>query len=125
MFPAPIHEASAPKRYAYYAAIAIVLTFWLLPLLAVLLTSVRSLEDLNAGNYWGLPKEWKFSNYAEVFQSTPMLRYMLNTVIITLPAVVGAIALATLAGYALAKFRFRGNLLMSCLLAATLYLSKY
>jgi multiple sugar transport system permease protein len=115
MFPAPIQEASAPKRYAYYAAIVIVLIFWLLPLLAVLLTSVRSLEDLNAGNYWGLPKEWKFSNYAEVFQSTPMVRYMLNTVIITLPAVVGAIALATLAGYALAKFRFRGNLLMFCM----------
>jgi multiple sugar transport system permease protein len=115
MFPAPIQEASAPKRYAYYAAIVIVLLFWLLPLLAVLLTSIRSLEDLNAGNYWGWPREWKFSNYAEVFQSTPMLRYMLNTLIITVPAVAGAIALATLAGYALAKFRFRGNLLMFCM----------
>src|SRR5690349_19403067 len=109
MFPAPIQEASAPKRYAYCVAIVIAVLFWLLPLLAVLLTSVRSIEDLNAGNYWGLPREWKFSNYSEVFQSTPMLRYMLNTVIITVPAVAGAIALATLAGYALAKFRFRGN----------------
>jgi multiple sugar transport system permease protein len=115
MFPAPIPEASAPKRYAYYALIVIAVILWLLPLLAVMLTSIRSLEELNAGNYWGLPKEWKFSNYAEVFQQTPMARYMLNTVIITLPAVAGAITLATLAGYALAKYRFRGNLLLFCM----------
>jgi multiple sugar transport system permease protein len=115
MFPAPIQEASALKRYAYYALIVIAVILWLMPLLAVMVTSVRSLEDLNAGNYWGMPKEWKFSNYAEVFQQTPMARYMLNTVIITLPAVAGAISLATLAGYALAKYRFRGNLLFFCM----------
>ena len=40
---------------------------------------------------------------------------MLNTVIITLPAVAGAITLATLAGFALAKYRFRGNLLLFCM----------
>jgi len=89
-----------------------------MPLLAVILTSLRSLEDFNVGNYWGMPKEWKFSNYADVFRQTPMLRYMLNTVIITLPAVFGAIALATLAGYALAKYRFRGNLLIFCMFVA-------
>ena len=115
MFPAPIQEASAPKRYAYYTLIVIAVILWLMPLLAVMVTSVRSLEDLNAGNYWGMPKEWKFSNYAEVFQQTPMARYMLNTVIITLPAVAGAITLATLAGFALAKYRFRGNLLLFCM----------
>ena len=35
--------------------------------------------------------------------------------VITLPAVFCAIALATLGGYALAKFKFRGNLLMFCI----------
>ena len=115
MFPAPIQEAPAAKRYAYYALVAIALIFWLLPLMAVLLTSIRSLTELNEGNYWGMPKEWKFSNYIEVFQQTPMIRYMLNTVIITLPAVAGAITLATLAGFGLAKYKFRGNLLMFCM----------
>ena len=115
MFPAPIQEAPAAKRYAYYALVAIALIFWLLPLMAVLLTSIRSLTELNEGNYWGMPKEWKFSNYIEVFQQTPMFRYMLNTVIITLPAVAGAITLATLAGFGLAKYKFRGNLLMFCM----------
>ena len=115
MFPAPIEKASPPKRYLYYAAVVVALVAWLLPLLAVMLTSIRSAEDLNMGNYWGWPKEWKFSNYIEIFQATPLLRYLINSVVITIPAVFFAIALATLAGYALAKFKFRGNLLMFCI----------
>ena len=115
MFPAPIQKASPLKRYLYYAAVVVALVAWLLPLLAVLLTSIRSGEDLNMGNYWGWPKEWKFSNYVEIFQATPLTRYLINTVVITVPAVVCAITLATLGGYALAKFKFRGNLLMFCI----------
>jgi len=115
MFPAPIERSSPPKRYLYYAAVVVALVAWLLPLLAVLLTSIRSAEDLNMGNYWGWPKEWKFSNFIEIFQATPLARYLFNSVVITLPAVFCAIALATLGGYALAKFKFRGNLLMFCI----------
>ena len=115
MFPAPIERSSPPKRYIYYAAVVVALVAWLLPLLAVLLTSIRSAEELNMGNYWGWPKEWKFSNYIEIFQATPLARYLFNSVVITLPAVFCAIALATLGGYALAKFKFRGNLLMFCI----------
>ena len=115
MFPAPIQKATPPKQYLYYAAVVVALVAWLLPLLAVLLTSIRSAEDLNMGNYWGWPKEWKLSNYIEIFQATPLTRYLINTVVITLPAVFCAIALATLGGYALAKFKFRGNLLMFCI----------
>jgi len=115
MFPAPIDKASPPKQYLYYVAVGVALLAWLLPLLAVLLTSIRCAEDLNMGNYWCWPKEWKFSNYIEIFQATPLTRYLINTVVITLPAVFCAIALATLGGYALAKFKFRGNLLMFCI----------
>jgi multiple sugar transport system permease protein len=115
MFPAPIDRASPPKQYLYYASVVVALIVWLLPLLAVLLTSIRSADDLNMGNYWGWPKEWRFSNYIEIFQATPLARYLINSVVITIPAVACAIALATLGGYALAKFRFRGNLLMFCI----------
>jgi multiple sugar transport system permease protein len=95
---------------SYRVAVWISLFLWLLPLLAVLLTSVRSTADINAGNYWGIPSEWMlFENYTMVFTETPMFRYLLNSILITVPAVIGAVALSTLAGYALAKFKFRGN----------------
>ena len=110
MFPTPVEKRSLPFNLSYRVAIWIALLLWLLPLIAVMLTSARSTADINAGNYWGIPSEWMlFENYALVFTETPMVRYLLNSILITLPAVFGAVALSTLAGYALAKFKFRGN----------------
>ncbi len=110
MFPMPIEKKSLPFNVSYRVAIWVALLLWLLPLIAVMMTSARSVADINAGNYWGIPSEWMlFENYSMVFTETPMLRYLLNSILITLPAVFGAVALSTLAGYALAKFKFRGN----------------
>ena len=113
MFPTPIEKRSLPFNLSYRVAIWVALLLWLLPLIAVMLTSARSTADINAGNYWGIPSEWMLlENYTLVFTETPMFRYLLNSLIITLPAVFGAVALSTLAGYALAKFKFRGNVAM-------------
>ncbi len=110
MFPAPISRASLGRRVAFRGALAVSLGVWLLPLAGVALTSLRGIEDLNRGNFWGWPSEVAFANYAAVFADTRMARFILNSFLITLPAVAGAVALACMAGFALAKYRFRGNL---------------
>jgi multiple sugar transport system permease protein len=113
MFPTPIEKLSKSVNISYRVAIWIALIMWLLPLIAVMMTSARSVADINMGNYWGIPEQWMvLENYTQVFTATPMARYLLNSVLITLPAVIGAVALSTLAGYALAKFKFRGNILL-------------
>lgn len=119
MFPAPIQKASAPARVGYGIALPLSLIVWLLPLFAVMLTSVRSIEDLNRGNFWGWPTSIEIvQNYTGVFTASPMGRFILNSVMITLPAVAGTLALSTMAGYALAKYRFRGNLLLFAIFIA-------
>lgn len=113
MFPTPIEKLSKSANISYRLAIWIALLLWLLPLIAVMMTSARSVADINAGNYWGIPSEWRlFENYMEVFSVTPMAQYLINSVIITLPAVFGAVAISTMAGYALAKFNLRGGSLL-------------
>ena len=111
MFPTPIEQTRAPTRWAYRVGIPVLLLIWLLPILAVAMMSVRTPADMNSGNYWGLPSSWSgVSNYLQVFRNTPLLRYILNSFEVTVPAVVGSIALASLAGYALGVYRFRANL---------------
>ena len=111
MFPAPIERAARPFRIGYRAALFASLAVWLLPLFGVALTSVRSIDDLNRGNLWGWPSEFRLvENYAAVFADSRMAQFILNSVLITVPAVAGAVALACMAGFALAKYRFRGNL---------------
>ncbi|MEC7963341.1 MAG: carbohydrate ABC transporter permease, partial [Pseudomonadota bacterium] len=55
MFPTPIEKTSPASQWIYKVALPIALILWLLPLLAVAMTSVRSAGDINAGNYWGWP----------------------------------------------------------------------
>ncbi|WP_421723665.1 carbohydrate ABC transporter permease [Bauldia sp.] len=110
MFPRPIQKASPIANVSYRVALPVALILWLLPLGAVMLTSLRSIEDINQGNYWGWPDTWEFANYLVVFESTPMARFILNSLIITIPVMIGSVALAAAAGYALAKYRFAGNI---------------
>lgn len=116
MFPTPIEFKKPWRRWLYKLSIPIVLFLWLVPLLAVVLTSMRSLSDITQGNYWGWPEEFAMlTNYTTVFKNTPMLRYFLNSLIITLPVVFVTIAISSLAGFALAKYKFKGNVLIFAL----------
>lgn len=113
MFPTPIHRAARTTQWLYRVVLPVSLLVWLLPILAVVTTSVRSAGDLSAGNYWGWPSEWQLiENYAAVFRNTPIARYLLNSLLITIPTVIGALALSCLAGFALGIYRFKLNLLV-------------
>ena len=108
MFPYPIAKSTPRFRIAYQAFLPIALILWLLPLIAIFLTSVRGSKDINTGNIFGWPTEFKlFENYHAVFTQTEALKYLTNSVLITLPTVAISVSLACLAGYALAIYRFR------------------
>jgi multiple sugar transport system permease protein len=113
MFPRPIQTQSATAQAAYKAALPLVLILWLLPLIAVMLFSVRPDTDFTQGNYWGLPSSFDLiPNYSRVFFESDMPRYLLNSVLITVPTVLGTLALSCMTGFALGVYRFRGNLLI-------------
>lgn len=119
MFPRPIDTCSPRTQLLYKLALPIALFIWLLPLLAVMLTSIRSGTDLNAGNYWGWPTSFNFSeNYSAVFTNTPIAEYILNSFKITLPTMVIAVAISCLSGYALAIYKFKVNLWLFFLFVA-------
>ena len=111
MFPMPIDHWKPLNRRLYKLTLPLALLVWLLPLIAVMVTSIRSTEELTEGNYWGWPKHFALiANYHEALTTSPMLHYFFNSVMITVPAVIGAIALAAMAGFSLAVYQFRGNL---------------
>jgi multiple sugar transport system permease protein len=98
-----------------WAALAV----WLLPLMAMILTSVRTSDDIARGNYWGLPNGTGLTdNYRAVLLDTPLTLYMLNSILLSGLVVVGTIAISALGGYALAKYRFRGNTMIFAIFIA-------
>jgi multiple sugar transport system permease protein len=119
MFPAPIQNASPLSRNLYRVALPVSLLIWLLPLFAIALTSTRSLDDLSRGNYWGWPTDLRIvENYTAVFTQSPMGRYLINSILITLPAVAGTLAVSTMAGFALARYKFPGSIALFAIFVA-------
>jgi len=113
MFPTPLHQTRPATQWLFRIGLPLALLVWLLPIIAVLMTSVRGAADLSNGNYWGLPSDWRIlENYTAVFRSTPLAGFILNSFLVTIPTVIGALALACMAGFALGVYRFRLNLLV-------------
>ncbi|MFN4060965.1 MAG: carbohydrate ABC transporter permease [Paracoccus hibiscisoli] len=112
MFPRPIQTMSPTAQRTYKIVLPIMLILWLLPLLGVAMTSVRPSGDLAAGNYFGIPSRLAFENYADVFRNSPLAQYLWNSFRITIPVMIGAVALSCLTGFALAVYKFRLSLLV-------------
>ena len=112
MFPRPIQQSSTGMQWLYTIALPITLILWLFPLLGVALTSLRPASDLAQGNYFGMPSGIAWKNYAYIFTQTPIGQYMINSLWVTIPTVIGAVGLSLMTGFALAVYGFRGNILI-------------
>ena len=112
MFPRPIQKSSVAAQWIYSIALPVALLIWLFPLLGVALTSLRPASDLAQGNYFGMPSGIAWENYKFIFTETPIGQYMINSLWVTIPTVIGAVGLSLMTGFALAVYGFRANILV-------------
>src|ERR1700728_4497653 len=92
----------------------------LLPLVWVLIMSVKSLPDAMQGNFW--PKRFDFTHYRFVFQHIATLPVNLfNSIYVTAATVLITTTCAVLAGYALVHIRPFGSGLVVTALLISLY----
>ncbi|WP_112323524.1 carbohydrate ABC transporter permease [Oceanibium sediminis] len=111
MFPTPIEKTSRTWQISYQALLPLTLLMWLAPLLAVALFSVKPEVDFVSGGYWSMPSYFAGAeNYGRVFFDSDMPRYLMNSVFITIPTVIGCIILSSMAGFALGIYKFRSNI---------------
>ena len=106
MFPTPVQKSSTGIQFSYNVMVPIALFIWLLPLIAIFMTSIRPESDITTGNVFGWPTDFLLiENYAQVFRETKALSYLLNSFYVTIPTVILSVSLACLAGYALAIYK--------------------
>jgi multiple sugar transport system permease protein len=103
---------------AAYAVLALLAVVWLVPLLAAAVTSLRTMDDLTLNGFWSLPRELVGRNFVTAWTAGRVGRYLFNSLVITVPAVIAMLLLSSLSAYALARFRFRGSVLLYCLYVA-------
>jgi len=111
MFPKPIEKSSAGVQTAYKVMLPLALILWLLPLISIMIFSIKPDADFTSGNYWGMPSSINFfENYGKVFFQSDMPRYLLNSLLITVPTMIGCVVLSSMTGFALGIYKFRANL---------------
>jgi alpha-glucoside transport system permease protein len=114
---APSAAAEAHQRltspWASLAAIVIAV-LWTIPTVGLLISSFRPEEEVKTTGWWTVLWNPGFTldNYDAVLSSeggVNLSTYFVNTIVITLPAVIIPITLATLAAYAFAWMQFPGR----------------
>ncbi|GEL99394.1 carbohydrate ABC transporter permease [Cellulomonas terrae] len=94
----------------------IIAIIWTIPTFGLLVTSFRPRSEIRTSGWWTLP--WNpgltLDNYQEALfgSSTSLITYFVNSIVITLPAVIIPISLALLAAYALAWIDFKGRAIL-------------
>lgn len=92
-----------------WGLLAVVLAWTLGPIAVMVFTSFKVRRDIFAVPARLLPKTWTLANYVEVFTGSTMPRALLNSIVVGALVALATLVFCSSAGYALARFRFRGS----------------
>ncbi len=112
-------EASiALRQKSVWASViaAVIAILWTIPTIGLLITSFRPAKDIRRSGWWTFWQDPSFTleNYRQALfgGTTNLADYFVNSLVITIPAVVIPISIACMAAYAFAWIDFRGAKLL-------------
>jgi multiple sugar transport system permease protein len=96
-------------RVLLHAALITLALIYVMPFLWMISTSLKGSAEYLREGLNIIPDKIRWDNYTEVFERVPFGRFYWNTIVVTVLRLVAQVALAATAGYAFARFRFRGR----------------
>lgn len=100
-----------PGRIATHVFLATVTVLWLIPLVYAVLASLRDYQFTAEHGYLSLGG-FTLQNYATAWQVGDFARKFINSAIITIPAVLLTLFLASMVAFVIARFTWTFNLVM-------------
>ena len=105
----------SPRNIMIYGTLFVVSIYYLLPLYVMIVTSLKGMPEIRLGNVFALPVEITFEPWVKAWSSActglncdGLSRGFWNSVRILIPSVTISILIASINGYALANWRFKG-----------------
>jgi multiple sugar transport system permease protein len=95
-------------RWAGYAVLAVVAAVYIYPFLIQLGTAFKTDADATAHPLTPWPHEWSVAVFGALAQQD-FPRWAVNSVVVSVSVTLGRVVFDSLAGYALARLRFRGR----------------
>ncbi len=97
------------EKIISYSILTFFSAFAIYPILVVFSISIRPGDRLLSKSLAIIPDDFSFISYIQLFTEHPFLRWMLNSVIVSLLVTVFAVVLAATSGYAFSRYKFRGR----------------
>ncbi|KAA9383923.1 carbohydrate ABC transporter permease [Neorhizobium galegae] len=100
------------KRIALHGAVLLLCVVWFTPVLSLFVTTFRSESDSSLTGWWHAFVEWRpvLSNYVEAIYLAGVGRSVVNSIVLTIPTVLGTVLFSAIGAFALARMRFRGRI---------------
>jgi len=110
------HYSLSRKKFTlrsllYHIFFILVGTATLGPLIWISLLSFKTKQEYSA-NPFNLPEEFFLGNYIKAFIDTPIVTFLMNSIIVTSIALALILIVSTLAGYSLARIPFNGSAIL-------------
>jgi glucose/mannose transport system permease protein len=109
-------RALSPRNIMLYGILIVVCVYYLLPLWVMVMTSLKGMPEVRLGNIFAPPVEITFQPWVKAWSEActglncdGLSRGFWNSVIITVPSVILSIAIASVNGYALINWKFKGS----------------
>lgn len=103
------------NRLALYAVLIMFTALILVPFVLIGITAFKTQAELSQGVF-ALPQGLHWNNFAEAWTQGNFGQYFLNSIIVVVPVVLGALVLSTLSGYAFAVLPLPGRSVLFSLL---------
>lgn len=97
------------SRAGLYLVLLLAAALFVLPGLWMVSASLKTNDAVFSYPPTFFPTQWNWENYRTVFEVQPFARQYFNSLYIAVLTTAGTVVVSTMAGYALARFRFRGR----------------
>jgi glucose/mannose transport system permease protein len=104
------------RNIMLYGILGLVCLYYILPLWVMIMTSVKGMPEIRLGNIFAPPMEVTFEPWVKAWATActglncdGLSRGFWNSVLITVPSVIISIAVASVNGYALINWKFKGS----------------
>ncbi len=104
------------RNIMIYGTLIVVCLYYILPLWVMVMTSLKGMPEVRLGNIFAPPLEVTFEPWVKAWSTActglncdGLSRGFWNSVLITVPSVILSIVVASVNGYALVNWRFKGS----------------
>lgn len=111
-------------QWLVYLVLAIMLVFTLTPILFMISASMMDRNQILRMPFSWIPETFKQANFVKAVQGNDQsyifIRNISNSLIVSITVAITTVLIASLTGYGLAKFRFRGQNIIFIMIMATM-----